>query len=191
MNNFTDLPANLPIPSDDGACRHLVGMLLPSLSLPATTGTEVDLSAERAGWTTIFCYPMTGRPGVALPEGWDDIPGARGCTPQACSFRDHMQSFIDRDVTVFGLSTQTPSYQHEMAERLHLPYAVLSDAELAFTNALRLPTFTVDGIVLIKRLTLIVRDGRIAHVLYPVFPTNQSAEQTLAWLDGRGSAEAP
>jgi peroxiredoxin len=141
----------------------------------------VDLCAPR---TVIYCYPMTGVPGKPLPEGWDLIPGARGCTPQTCNFRDHHQELLELQADVFGLSTQTNEYQREMAERLHLPFEILSDAEFKFSDGLRLPTFEVDGMRLVKRLTLIVRSGRIAHVFYPVFPPNKNAEQVLSWLLG-------
>jgi peroxiredoxin len=190
MNTFTDLPANLPVPVDDGACDHLRGMQMPQLQLAATQGQAIDV-ARVNGRSVIFCYPMTGRPGVALPAGWDEIPGARGCTPQACSFRDSIERFRAHNVSVYGLSTQSTAYQTEMAERLHLPYPILSDEKLQFAISLNLPTFTVDGMTLIKRLTLMVRDGRIEQVFYPVFPTDKSAEQVLVWLDAeatRGSA---
>jgi len=186
MSNYNELPSNLPVPIDDGACAHLAGMPLPPVVLPATQGPAVDM-AKLTGRCAIFCYPMTGRPGVALPAGWDDIPGARGCTPQACSFRDNIGRFQSHAVGVFGLSSQTPAYQAEMAERLHLPYPVLSDAQLAFASALRLQLFIVDGMTLIKRLTLMIRDGRIEHVFYPVFPTDQSARQVLDWLDAQSA----
>lgn len=142
----------------------------------------VDLSKLSAPRTVLYCYPMTGVPGKALPEGWDLIPGARGCTPQSCSFRDHHHELMQLKAEVFGLSTQTTEYQREMAQRLQLPFEVLSDAEFKLWDFLRLPTFVVDGMRLIKRVTLIVRDGRIEHVFYPVFPPDQSAEQVVRWL---------
>ena len=176
------LPANLPRPVDDGAASHLVGMRMPRSALPSTSGRSVDLSALSAPRTVIYCYPRTGVPGEPLPEGWDLIPGARGCTPQTCGFRDHHSELKALRADVFGLSTQTTEYQREMAKRLHLPFEVLSDSEFQFTNALRLPTFEASGMRLLKRLTLIVRDGRIEHVFYPVFPPDQSADQVLGWL---------
>ena len=182
MTNLMQTPADLPRPVDDGACDHLVGLRLPDLLLPATRRTSVHFAELSRGRSVIFCYPMTGQPGVALPEGWDAIPGARGCTPQACSFRDSVADFAELGVTVYGLSTQTSGYQREMAARLHLPYDVLSDAHMDFARALNLPTFEAAGAILIKRLTLIIRDGIIEAGLYPVFPTDQSAAQTLAWL---------
>ena len=182
MATFTDLPSDLPRPVDDGACDHLPGLALPPIRLPSTSGRLVDLGALSAPRTVIYCYPRTGRPGEPLPDGWDAIPGARGCTPQACAFRDHHLELADLGAEVYGLSTQTTDYQREMAERLHLPFEVLSDADLAFVDALRLPTFEAGGMRLVKRLTLIVRDGRIEHVFYPVFPPDASADQVINWL---------
>jgi peroxiredoxin len=182
MATFTDLPSDLPRPVDDGACDHLPGLVMPPLWLPSTSGRLVNLDALTARRTVIYCYPRTGQPGQPLPDGWDAIPGARGCTPQACAFRDHHRELAALDANVYGLSTQTTEYQREMAERLHLPFEVLSDARLAFTRALDLPTFEVDGMKLIKRLTLIVRDQRIEHVFYPVFPPDTSADQVIDWL---------
>lgn len=184
MRQQTDfpLPADLPRPVDDGAADHLVGMVIPKIGLHSTAGPVVSLSELPARRTVIYCYPMTGVPGKPLPEDWDAIPGARGCTPQACNFRDHHQEFQLLGAEVFGLSTQTTEYQREMAERLHLPFGVLSDAAFQLCDALRLPTFTVAGMRLLKRLTLIVREGRIEHVFYPVFPTNESADQALRWI---------
>ena len=182
MATFTDLPSDLPRPVDDGACDHLPGLALPPIRLPSTSGRLVDLGALSAPRTVIYCYPRTGRPGEPLPDGWDAIPGARGCTPQACAFRDHHLKLSDLGAEVYGLSTQTTDYQREMAERLHLPFEVLSDADLAFVDALRLPTFDAGGMRLVKRLTLIVRDGRIEHVFYPVFPPDASADQVIDWL---------
>jgi peroxiredoxin len=182
MTNFADLPPDLPRPVDDGACAHLPGLRLPQIRLPSTAGRLVDLAALGAGRTVIYCYPRTGRPGEALPDGWDAIPGARGCTPQSCAFRDHHRELADLGAAVCGLSTQTTEYQREMAERLHLPFEVLSDAEFALVEALRLPTFEAGGMRLVKRLTLIVRDQRIEHVLYPVFPPDASADQVIDWL---------
>jgi peroxiredoxin len=183
MTSLTDLPPDLPRPVDDGACDHLPGLLVPSIRLPSTAGRLVDLGALSAPRTVIYCYPRTGRPGEALPDGWDMIPGARGCTPQSCAFRDHHRELAGLGAEVYGLSTQTTDYQREMAERLHLPFEVLSDARFEFVEALRLPTFEVDGMRLVKRLTLIIRDQRIEHVFYPVFPPNESADQVIDWLE--------
>jgi len=182
MTNPTALPADLPRPVDDGACDHLPGLAMPAVRLPSTGGRMVDLGALSAPRTVIYCYPRSGRPGQPLPDGWDLIPGARGCTPQACAFRDHHRELADLGAEVYGLSTQTTEYQREMAERLHLPFEVLSDAGLAIVEALGLPTFEVDGMRLVRRLTLIVRDQRIEHVFYPVFPPDRSADQVMDWL---------
>jgi len=177
------LPPNLPKPTDDGAAKHLMGMTIPPLSLRSTKGRTVDLRSLSAPRTVIYCYPMTGVPGKPLPEGWDLIPGARGCTPQTCGFRDHYQDLKALKAEVLGLSTQTTEYQQEMANRLHLPFEVLSDFEFSLCDALRLPTFEVEGVRLLKRLTMIVRQNKIEHVFYPVFPPNESADQVLHWLE--------
>jgi peroxiredoxin len=178
----TVLPPDLPVPQDDGAARHLAGMRLPAIALPATDGSAVELAAL-SGRSVVYIYPRTGRPGVPLPEGWDDIPGARGCTPQSCSFRDHVADLKGLGVAhLFGLSTQDTDYQREAAERLHLPFALLSDAGLRLTRALDLPTFTVDGMILLKRMVLVIDDGAVTKVFYPVFPPNESAGAVAAWL---------
>lgn len=183
--SFADLPSDLPEPYDDGAARHLPRMQLPNLALAATTGGRVTLS-HCPGLTIVYAYPRTGRPGEELPDGWDAIPGARGCTPQSCSFRDHFDELKGLGVGhVFGLSTQDTEYQKEMAERLHLPFPVLSDHDLALTRELRLPTFRVGDMTLLKRLTLVLRDGVIEHVFYPVFPPDKSAAEVVAWLRER------
>ena len=181
--NTTDfpLPTDLPRPVDDGAADHLDGARVPSAVLPSTDGRDIDLGALKGTWV-IYVYPMTGRPGVPLPEGWDEIPGARGCTPQSCSFRDHHDELRDLGCGVLGLSAQTSDYQREARDRLHLPFELLSDTSLLMKRALRLPTFTVDAMELFKRLTLIVKNGRIAKVFYPVFPSNRNADDVLAWL---------
>jgi peroxiredoxin len=160
-------------------------MAMPRIALASTGGRTVDLGALRAGRTVIYCYPMTGVPGQPLPDGWDLVLGARGCTPQACAFRDNDHEFAKLDVQLFGLSAQTTDYQREMAQRLHLPFEVLSDADLRFATALRLPTFEIDGMRLIKRLTIIARAGSIEHVFYPVFPPDESANQVVRWLRER------
>ncbi|MFI5011490.1 MAG: peroxiredoxin [Hyphomicrobiales bacterium] len=157
---------------------------MPAVSLRSTSGRMVDLAELKARRTVIYCYPMTGVPGRPLPEGWDMIPGARGCTPQACGFRDHHKELSALAAEVFGLSTQTSDYQREASGRLHLPFELLSDAGFALCEALRLPTFEVDGMRLVKRLTMIVRDRRIEHVFYPVFPPDENADQVIAWLKG-------
>jgi peroxiredoxin len=176
------LPEDLPAPVDDGAAAHLPGLNLPSLPLPATTGSHVDL-AKLAGLTIVYAYPRTGRPGEALPDGWDAIPGARGCTPQSCSFRDHFAELRGLGVDhLFGLSTQDSAYQMEMAQRLHLPFPVLSDAKLELARAIALPTFETSGMVLFRRLTLVIRDGVVQKAFYPVFPPDRSAADVVEWL---------
>ncbi len=180
-NDLTRLPPNLPVPQDDGACDHLPGRRLPALALRSTAGRLVGLSAL-PGVTVIYCYPRTGRAGIPVPEGWDAIPGARGCTPQACAFRDHHGEFLRLGVRVFGLSAQTPEDQREAAERLHLPMELLSDAGLTFAHSLDLPTFEFEGAVLIKRLTIVARNRQIVKVLYPVFPPDANAQEVLTWL---------
>ena len=182
--NVYDLPEDLPVPTDDGAADHLEGMSVPSISLASTSGESVDLSSL-PGRTVVYGYPMTGRPDRALPAGWDEIPGARGCTPQSCSFRDHHAELKALGARVFGMSTQDTGYQREAAERLHLPFPLLSDEELAFAEALGLPTFEAEGMVLLKRLTLIIDDGWIEKVFYPVFPPDKSAEEVVGWLERR------
>jgi peroxiredoxin len=180
--NPYELPNDLPVPEDDGAADHLHGMRLPLISLASTSGAVVDLTAL-PGRTVVYCYPMTGKPDRSLPAGWDEIPGARGCTPQSCSFRDHHAELRSLGASVFGSSTQDTEYQREAATRLHLPFALLSDSDLAFAGALDLPTFEVEGMVLLKRLTLIIDEGWIEKVFYPVFPPDRSAEEVVEWLE--------
>lgn len=184
------LPADLPIPPDDGAARHLPGRQLPPLSLPSTDGTSVRLDRLGPGRTILYLYPMTGRPGAALPPGWDQIPGARGCTPEACGFRDHHSELLAAGASaVYGVSSQTSADQREAVERLHLPFAMLSDEELALAKALALPTFSVpdapDGHRLYRRLTIVSLAGTIEHVFYPVFPPDAHPGEVLDWLRGR------
>lgn len=181
MTNYNELPTDLPIPQDDGACNHLVGMTLPNVELRATDGAMVNLS-HIAGRLVIYCYPMTGQPNVPLPEGWDQIPGARGCTPQSCAFRDHYQELQSLGAKVFGLSVQSTDYQCEMATRLHLPFQVLSDEQHQFQQALSLPTFMAGGMNLLKRVTLIANQARIEAVHYPIFPSDSDASWVLDYL---------
>ena len=191
-DNLYELPKDLPVPQDDGACDHLTGMKLPAIALRSTRGGTVDL-AGLGGTTVIYIYPRTGRPDREVPIGWNEIPGARGCTPQSCAFRDHFEELKRAGAArVFGLSTQDTAYQREAVERLHLPFELLSDEKLKFAKALKLPTFEVDGMKLIRRLTLIARDRQIApsrrgepaivKVFYPVFPPDRNAGEVLAWL---------
>jgi peroxiredoxin len=175
--------SKIPAPTDDGAAKHLAGKRVPSLSLLATDDTAVDLSML-LGRTVVFAYPRTGEPGkISLVDDWDMIPGARGCTPQTCAFRDLFAELKAAGAShVFGLSTQDNTYQTEMASRLHLPFPVLSDEKLALTRALKLPIMEVAGLTLIKRLAMVVDGGRITHVFYPVFPPDRNAADVLAWL---------
>lgn len=184
MTDFSQLPSGLPVPIDDGACDHLPGRVVPSVPLLSTSGRTVDL-AVRPGLVVAFCYPMTGRPGVPLPDGWDATPGARGCTPQACAFRDLAGEFETRGATVFGVSTQSPEDQAEAAARLHLPFELLSDERFELTTALRLPTFEAAGRARIRRLTLILAGGRVERIFYPVFPSDAHAAEVLDWLAAR------
>jgi peroxiredoxin len=182
MRNLLELPTDLPRPIDDGAADHLTGLAVPDLALSATDGAPVNLAKLR-GRTVVYAYPRTGEPGKPLIEGWDAIPGARGCTPQSCAFRDHFAELKQLGVAqLFGLSTQDTAYQREAAQRLHLPFAILSDAELDLTRALRLPTFGAGGMTLLKRLTLVIDDGKIVKVFYPVFPPDKNADEVIAWL---------
>lgn len=186
MTTYSSLPQDLPVPEDDGAASHLPGLELPIILLPATDGRTVDLSSL-SGRAVVYAYPRTGVPGEPLPAGWDDIPGARGCTPQACAFRDHYADLMAAGVEhVFGLSLQDPAFQSEAAERLHLPYPLLSDHRHELTHAIRLPTFEVEGVVLLKRITLIIDEGAISHVFYPVFPPDRNAADVLAHLQAAG-----
>lgn len=191
MANLQELPEGLPVPQDDGACDHLLGLTVPDVSLMTTSGEQVsmvDLAQQR---TVLYIYPMTGRPDRNLPGNWDEIPGARGCTPQSCSFRDHYQELQNLGAGVYGLSTQPSHYQQEVKTRLHLPFELLSDVDLTFAQALNLPTFRVQTLemispdinpILIKRITLVVSKGKIEKVFYPVFPPDKNAEQVLKYL---------
>jgi len=176
------IPDNLPIPLDDGGADHLPGLTLPPLTLAATTGARVDLHAL-TGLGILYFYPRTGRPDEPLPEGWDMIPGARGCTPQSCAFRDHFVELQALGVSaVYGISTQTQAYQAEAATRLHLPFALLSDVDRKLADALRLPMMEAAGMILNRRLTLIVEGGRIVKVFYPIFPPDRNAGDVIAAL---------
>lgn len=181
MTDIHTLPTDLPAPLDDGACAHLTGQPWPALALPGTDGRTHDVAAL-PGRTVVYVYPRTAHPDQAMPEGWDLIPGARGCTPQSCAFRDHHAELREAGAEVFGLSVQDTAYQQEAAERLHLPFPLLSDAAGDLTRTLRLPTFVAGEEVLLRRVTLIVRDGVIEKVFYPVFPPDRNAGDVLTWL---------
>jgi peroxiredoxin len=184
MTDYMTLPGDLPVPHDDGAADHLPGMTMPSLTLSTSDGGRVNLADESSGRIVVYLYPLTGRAGVDLPEGWDAIPGARGCSTEACDFRDHYADLRSAGVAgVWGMSSQDPEYQAEVVERLHLPFSMISDPQLALADALNLPTFSAAGDDrLYARLTLVIRSGVIEHVFYPIFPPNTHAQQVLDWL---------
>lgn len=186
MQRF-DLPADLPVPVDDGACSHLKpGTPFPVdtlVKLPSTSQRSVDITSQPR--TIIYFYPRTGKPNQKLPDGWDDIPGARGCTPESCGFRDHYQELQELGANVYGCSTQTTDYQQEVAERLNLPFDILSDAKLELLHQLNLPHFTLaelDNMPLIKRVTIVLHHGVIEHVFYPIFPPDQHCQEVINWL---------
>lgn len=182
-SHLTELPADLPAPEDDGAAAHLAGRAVPDIELPDTAGGTVSPAALGEGRSIVYCYPLTGRPGTDLPEGWNSIPGARGCTSEACDFRDHHDDLVAAGAThVFGLSSQDTAYQKEVVDRLRLPFTMLSDTGFRLAAALGLPTFEADGVPLYRRLTLVLRDGVIEHVFHPVFPPDTHAQQVLEWL---------
>lgn len=185
MTALYDLPDNLPVPLDDGQALHLVGKGIPSIPLKATNGELIDLSNHQK--FVLFCYPLSGHPQKALPKGWDEIPGARGCTPEVCRFRDLAIEFETRSWPLFGMSTQSPEYQAELVNRIHVPYPILSDESLTFTSAMRLPTLVAEGMTLIARTTLIVIGGHVHHVFYPIFPPDTHADELLAWIDANVS----
>jgi peroxiredoxin len=188
--DFTSLPENLPVPEDDGAADHLPGSEVPAVALPSTLGGEVDLAQAARERLVVYVYPRTGVPGQPLLDGWDDIPGARGCTPQSCAFRDAREDLARHGATLIGISAQTPPEQAEFAEREHIAYPLLSDQGLALAEAMGLPTFETSGLRLYKRLTFVAEQGRIVKVFYPVFPPDRNAGDVLAWLEGLQS-DAP
>lgn len=184
--DLRDLPVALPKPLDDGASDYLVGRPVPHLGLPSTAGESVALHELGPGLTILYLYPLTGRPGADLPDGWVNIPGARGCTAEACGFRDHHDELLDAGACrVFGVSSQDSDYQREVVERLRLPFTMLSDTDLNLAEQLDLPTFRIGDLTLFKRLTLVIRDGVVEHVFYPIFPPNEHAQQVLVWLQSR------
>jgi len=184
------LPPDLPVPQDDGAARHLPGAELPALSLPSTAG-PLDLSEAAAGTLVLYVYPRTGQPGVAPPDGWDTTPGARGCTPQSCAFRDHRAELADLGAAVIGMSAQPLADQQEFAAREHIPYPLIADPDLKLATALCLPTFEIAGMRLYRRITLVAQAGRIEHVFYPVFPPDRNAADVVAWLRGEPRGARP
>lgn len=179
---YTDLPRGLPHPRDDGGCDHLIGLKIPALSLTSTLGSPVDLRFHPIRRTILCSYPKTGVPGEPLPRGWDAIAGARGCTPESSGFRDISPETGDLGIQVYGLSTQNLNHQREAANRLELPFGLLSDADLRLTRALQLPTFSVDGAIFIRRLTMIIRYGAVEHVFYSLFPPDRHANEVVQWL---------
>jgi peroxiredoxin len=182
--DFSELPENLPVPRDDGAADHLPGSAVPDLRLPSTPGGSIDLVDAAQKRLVAYVYPRTGTPGEPLPEGWDDIPGARGCTPQSCAYRDSLTEFTALGATVIGISAQSPEEQREFAERERIPFALLGDSSLHLAAELRLPTFKVEGMTLYKRLTFVAEAGKIVKVFYPVFPPDRNAGAVLTWLRG-------
>ena len=186
-DNLQELPGDLPVPVDDGAAAHLPGRPMPGLELASTQGGAMRVDRVPDGFSrlVLYAYPRTGRPGDPLPDGWDEIPGARGCTPESCGFRDHAAELAALGAAVAGVSTQDTAYQAEAAKRLALPFPLLSDADLKLATALGLPTFEAGGLTLIKRLTLVIRDGAVEYVFYPVFPPDRHAAEVLAWLQAR------
>ena len=198
VTELSRLPAGLPVPEDDGAAAHLRGKPMPDLTFPSTSGHQVSFDQRQPARTVLYVYPMTGRPDTPRPSGWDEIPGARGCTTEACDFRDHHSELLDAGVAqVYGLSSQPSSYQREAVDRLNLPFDLLSDSDLSLAERLGLPTFQLEGSRLYKRLTLVISNSSIEHVFYPVFPPNEHAQQVLGWIGGhqraiaRGDAPTP
>ena len=185
--DFSSLPEGLPVPVDDGAADHLPGSEVPAVVLPSTLGGELDLAAAARERLVVYVYPRTGTPGEPSPDGWDDIPGARGCTPQSCAFRDAQQELARHGASLVGISTQTPEEQAEFAQREHIPYPLLSDHDLVLAERMGLPTFQTSGLTLYKRLTFVAEESRIVKVFYPVFPPDRNADDVLAWLDGRAT----
>jgi len=187
-SDFTTLPPDLPAPQDDGAADHLPGMSVPALTLESSAG-PVDLAELASGRAVIYLYPMTGTPGRPLVAGWDEFPGARGCTPESCGFRDHAAELAALDARVAGLSGQTLADQVAFAERNRMPFPVIADPELRLRDALSLPTFALHGVTYLRRLTLVAEHGAIVKAFYPVFPPDRHAAEVLASLEQRGPLE--
>jgi peroxiredoxin len=186
-DTYESLPPGLPVPVDDGAAAHLRGSAVPAISFPSTAGGRLDLADAASGLLVVYVYPRTGRPGEPLPAGWDEIPGARGCTPQSCAFRDHVRDFAAFGASVVGLSAQSPAEQLEFAEREHIPYPLLSDGDLQLATLMSLPTFEAAAMRLYRRLTFVAREGRVKKVFYPVFPPERNAADVLVWLRRAGA----
>ena len=182
MGDYSSLPPNLPVPEDDGGADHLPGLAVPALSLPASSGGQLDLAELATGRLVAYLYPRTGTPGQPLLDGWDDIPGARGCTPQSCSYRDALAEFEQLGATVVGISAQSAAEQAAFASREHIPFPLLSDPQLQLAAALRLPTFEAAEMTLYRRLTLVAEGGAIVKTFYPVFPPDRDAATVLGWL---------
>jgi peroxiredoxin len=184
--DFGSLPSGLPVPADDGACDHLLGLELPPVPLPAVDGSHQVLDQVPTEWLVLYVYPRTGGPGITLPDDWDLIPGARGCTPQGCAFRDHHVELAGLGATVWGVSAQPLEEQRDFSERMHIPFPLLNDSGLLLAGApLRLPTFEGGGLTLYRRVTLLARDGRIEKVFYPVFPPDRNAAEVIGFLTSR------
>lgn len=181
MAQLLNLPDNLPIPLDDGKCNHLTNITLPNITLNSTGDNKINLSKLK-GFTVLYFYPRTGRPDVELLDGWNEIPGARGCTPQSCSFRDNHQTLTELNVSIYGISTQSTAYQKELVQRLHLPYEILSDENLELTQELNLPTFQIENMTLTKRVTLICKDDKVVKCFYPVFPPDENIYDVINWI---------
>ncbi|MCR4328078.1 MAG: peroxiredoxin [Patescibacteria group bacterium] len=179
--NLTELPFDLPRPLDDGGADHLVSLPVPIMDLPSTSGKLVSTSQFKKGLHILFCYPMTGKPGVDLPSSWNIIPGARGCTPECLKFAIQYGELSKLGFSLFGVSTQGQEYQKEMTARLGLPFEVLSDEKMLLTRALRLSTMEVEGRIFLKRLTLVIKDGVIIKMFYPVFPPDKHPEEVAYW----------
>lgn len=184
MKNLLELPKDLPVPQDDGACKHLEGMSLPSVKLITTKDREVNFSLSKKP-CVIFFYPRTREPNMPTPDSWDLIPGARGCTPQSCGYKDLFSEFQNLGFEVFGASSQTTEYQNEFVSRMHIPFEILSDENFQLTNSLNLPTFNFNGMRLIKRLAFVIENQKITKAFYPVFPPNENASSVLSWLKAR------
>ncbi|MGI8518997.1 MAG: peroxiredoxin [Actinomycetota bacterium] len=182
METFRELQPNLPAPIDDGACDRLLGTSVPDMTLPSTSGERISLRQRTRHASVLYFYPRTGVPGQQLPDGWDLIPGARGCTPQACGFRDHAAELEDLGAQVLGISAQPTDEQREFAERIGLPFSLLSDPALLLAEQMGLPTFEVGSMRLFKRVTLIAKGAKIVKVFYPIFPPDRNAGDVVAWL---------